>query len=67
MDTARERRDPGTEDAVHIPKDVVLDGTVDGVMAQRADDCQERGHRWHDKATREICVHCGASWGRSPE
>lgn len=58
----RELRKRGTEDARFIPADVALDYSIDAAMAQRADECELRGHTWLDPDTRTVCRHCGAGW-----
>ncbi len=57
-----EQRKRGTEDETFIPSAVVLDESVGAVMAARADECEQRGHTWHDPNTRALCTYCGAAW-----
>jgi hypothetical protein len=62
MSDDRERRHSSTADGGYVVEGVPLNGVLDAEMERRAHECDERGHRWADPATRLFCTYCGSYW-----
>jgi hypothetical protein len=68
MSTEREQRKSHTFDICFIPTEVFenFGADVDAELDRRAVECDERGHRWEDPETRQLCNYCGRWWSAQP-
>jgi hypothetical protein len=63
MSDDRELRRSATADVGYLMTSVATrGGNVYAEMERRARHCDDRGHRWADPVTRQLCTYCGSYW-----